>query len=934
MLEVRVLGPLEVRLNGTQCHIKSSTHQLLLCVLASEQPRAVEAHRLVDAIWDSAPRTAEKSLLSHVSRLRRRLGADAIERVGNGYRLRASVDAGEFVTLLEGDATEVEQLDQALALWRGRPFGGVGDHRFLLAARERLETRYAEARLVRARLLLRDDQIAQAVALLETVVADDPLHEGGWVTLVDALRRSGRVAEALRAAQRARAALRDVGLEPSQALTAAEAATLHAASAGSGQPVPLPMSSLMGRDRELEDVAHLLLDSRCVTLVGPGGVGKTRLALEAAGRWDVALADRWFCDLAPLTESSDLPAAVARAIGAPLSAPIEQRLTDYATGRSGLLVLDNCERVVHAAAALLNSWLARCPGVVVLATSRTRLGVEGERVHEVAPLDDMAAATLFRDRAKAAGAPITAGDDDLIAEICRRLDGLPLAIEMAAARARTIALPELAGRLDRRFDLLRDDSRPARHRTLGEVVAWSYEGLAGEQRRAFELLAVFAGEFDLTASEAVLRSCLGSEDRVAALLTALRDRSLVASSPSAPSHYRMLDTIRAEAAERLAVRGTANQAVAAHVAYYLECAREIEGGLQGPDEAAWAARADQDLPNLRAAHRSAIERRLVDPALAIPAALYHFVYRGLRSDVASWARESIQLAWATDHPDLPAAYAVAALGEAQADRLDEAESLAREAVRLARGAPSSRFAQLVLANVCVYRGLLAESRGHADAARAAAASADDPYTASVGAVVSAIALTFAGQRREAERALAESRDFAELLGAPTLTAYIEYVEGELSIERDPARALASFESAIATCARGAGARALGVALLSATSVRARHGDAHSALPQYARTIRHWLDLGDWMHVWTTLRNLAVLLARIGDFRGAAQLLGATSDRAGGVYGAEATRLDDAARTLRAQLGAERYEQAVLEGRSLSADGIVRLAFESIDSADR
>lgn len=940
MLEVRILGPLEVHFHGRQCHIKSSTHRLLLAVLASEHPDAVELYRLVDAVWDVPPRTAEKSLLSHVSRLRRRLGAEAIERVGDGYRLRASVDADEFERLLDTDAADLARLDRALGLWRGRPFGGLGNHRFLLAVRERLEARHTEARLCRARLLLRDEQLAQAIALLDTIVAGDPLHEGTWVALVDALRRSGRVADALRAAQRARSALGEVGLEPSRPLVEAEAAALEesrvpppgdAPAAREGQPPPHPMSSLRGRDRELEDVARLLAESRCVTLVGPGGVGKTRLAIEVVGR-DVPYPDRWFCDLATVAEPNDVPAAVARAIGASLTGSIEQRLIDYATGRSGLLLLDNCEHLVEATASLLADWLPRCPAVAVLVTSRTRLGIEGERIYEVTPLDDRTAATLFRERASAVGVSTTAVHGDLIADICRRLDGLPLAIEMAAARARAIALPELAGRLDRRFDLLRDDRRPVRHRTLSELVTWSYETLTPDQKRAFVLLAIFAGEFDLPAAEAVLGSCLGQGDRVASLLAALRERSLLAASPSAPTRYRMLDTIHAEAAERLTSGDAADEAASAHIAHYLERARAIDHGLKGPDEARWAARADTDLPNLRAAHRSAIKRGLMGPALAIPAALYHFVYRGLRSDIASWAHESIQLASGTNHPDLPAAYAVAALGKAQADHLDEAESLAREALRLSDGDPPGRFAQLVLANVCIYRGLLDESRDHAEAARAVAASVDDSYTASVGAVVRAIASTFAGRHRDAERALAESRRQAERLGSPTLIAYTHYVEGELRIESDPASALDSFESAIATMARGAGARALGVALLSATSVRARHGDPYVALPQYAATIRHWLDLGDWMHVWTTLRNLAVLLARIGEYQGAAQLLGATSDRAGGAYGAEADRLDQTSRLLRTQLGANRYERAVDEGRRLPADEIVRLAFEHIANA--
>jgi DNA-binding SARP family transcriptional activator len=189
MLEVCILGPIEVHVHGTPCPVKSSTHRLLLAVLAAEHPRAVELRRLIDALWEVPPRTADKSLLSHVSRLRRRFGAEAIERVGDGYALRASVDADEFERLLDTDAADPAHLDRALGLWRGRPFGGLGDHPFLLATRERLESRHTEARLGRARLLLGDGQLAPAIALLDTIIADDPLHEGTWAALVDALRR-------------------------------------------------------------------------------------------------------------------------------------------------------------------------------------------------------------------------------------------------------------------------------------------------------------------------------------------------------------------------------------------------------------------------------------------------------------------------------------------------------------------------------------------------------------------------------------------------------------------------------------------------------------------------------------------------------------------------------------------------------------------------
>lgn len=946
MVEVLVLGPVEARHDETPIPLKSPTHRLILAVLAASRPYAVESHRLVEALWDDPPRTAEKSLLSHISRIRRRLGATSVERVGSGYRLQAATDSERFEASLGNLAEEpperaAARIDDALALWRGRPFGDLGDHRFLLAARDRLDAQRTEARLIRARLLARAGDPARAVVLLDALTADEPLHEGAWAELLTALTRTGRIADALRAARRARSALGDVGLEPSPALAAAEALAVGTASSPGAErapsasatapPLPRPLSSLVGRVGEIEEVAGLLTRHHCVTLVGPGGVGKTRVALEAARRREGLPKDRWFCDLAAVSEPNDVAAAVAAAVGASLAAPIEQRLVDFGTVRSGLLLLDTCEHLVDAVAALLANWLPRCPSISVLATSRTRLGIDGERVFDVAPLDVTSAFQLFRERAAAAGADTEARDDDAVREVCRRLDGLPLAIEMAAVRARAIAVRELAVRLDRRFELLRDERRPARHRTLTELVAWSYEALHGDQRRAFELLSVFNGEFELANAEAVVGACLGSDQDVAILLAALCDRSLLARTSSGPTRYRMLDTIRADAAARLAAFGADDDATRAHLTHYTERAAVIGHGLEGPEEAAWAARAEDDLPNLRAAHHAAIERGFVEPALAIPARLFHLVFTGLRADVAGWAGRAIAMAESGDLPDLPIAHAVAALGQTQADRLDDAQRAAETALRLAGEQASSRFALVVLGLVGVYQGALEQAADHTAAAHAAAMTANDRYTASVAAMLAGLARTFAGQPDAARRWLAESRRNAELLGAPTLLANVEYAEGELYIDSDPDRALASFEAAIARSRRAGGSRTLGAALLSATTVRARHGDPQTALAGFATTIRHWLDRGDWMHVWTTLRNLAVLLARVGDDEAAASLLGVVASRAGGIYGTESIRLDETARTLRDRLGPDVYQRAVAAGRGMPPSDAVRLAFDRVDS---
>lgn len=649
-MRIGLLGELEVLDDaGRAVPVAGAKLRALLAVLALHVGRVVPADQLIEALWgDEPPTDARNSLQGLVSKLRRILGAaDLVVMRGDGYALDLPADATDVArferSAVEGRAMAaagdlaraVEVLAGADALWRGEALADLAYDDLAAAP----ATRLTEARLAlleeRLRLELQLGRHQGAVAPLEALVAAHPLREGFREALMLALYRSGRQADALRSYQEGRHLLGEgLGLEPGPELRRLEAAILAQdpsldAPAAAAPPtvevaasrprIPEPLTPLVGRDAELRELTALVDQHRLVTLVGPGGVGKTRLAL-AVGR---AAADGLgsggcLVELAPIGDPSGVRGAIAAALGL----PDPGRLAEAIGAQELLLVLDNCEHVVVAAAEVAEALLGRCPGLRLLATSREGLRIGGETIWPVPPLGTEDAATLFLARARSAGAALDVAErqHELVVDICTRLDGLPLAIELAAARARAFPLDQIATRLNDRFRLLTGGSRTAlpRQQTLRAVVDWSYELLFDDEQRVFERLSVFPGGCDLAAAEAVCADDAIAADDIADHLQALVDKSLVVAAPVGGGvRYAQLQTLAQYGRERLTERGDAarvRDAMAAHVARL--CSQSAEA-FTGDIQRAWLTAIDQEHDNLRAALEWALAGDDAETALTI-----------------------------------------------------------------------------------------------------------------------------------------------------------------------------------------------------------------------------------------------------------------------------------------------------------------------------
>ena len=696
-MEFRILGPLEVWEGDRRLPLGGAKHRALLAILILNANRVVATDRLIELLWGDEPsETVNNTLQVSVSQLRKVLEPDHVRGTPYrvlvsqepGYLLRVSpaeLDLGRFEQLreeakrarLDGHLdVAAASLREALSLWRGPPLADIAQEPYAIAEASRLNAmrlQTVEDRIVADMALGRH---ADLIGELETLVAEHPLRERFRAQLMLALYRSGRQAEASDVFHKTRAVLIDeVGIEPGSELQRLLKAVLKQDPALelSSEPTPRPgprsttlpmqLTSFVGRASEVTDVTRLLSKERLVTLVGPGGVGKTRLAVQAAG----ALAEAtpggtWLIELASLTDPSLVPQIVANSVGLREQAgsTIVDTIILYLQRRPTLLVLDNCEHLVDASARLIDTLLRVCPTVRVLATSREPLRVAGETVWRVPslsvtpgsntnadqepPLSE--AVRLFCERAVTASPNFTMSPDDLalVAGICQRLDGIPLAIELAAARLTVLSLNQIATRLDDRFRILKGGDRTAlhRHQTLEAAIDWSYELLSAPERALLGRLSVFAGGFSLDALESV---CVGGVIELATAverLSALVDKSLVVAQTSMPeSRYRLLETIRRFAQNRLAESGEDSEIRARHFAWFTALAKQAEPGLKGPNGRAWLKRLGGESDNLRAALEWGSMTQ-ADNVLPLANALKGFWLRsGLFTEGRQWLKHAI-----------------------------------------------------------------------------------------------------------------------------------------------------------------------------------------------------------------------------------------------------------------------------------------------------
>jgi predicted ATPase len=688
-VQIAILGPLEVRDGtGNPIEVTGARLRALLVRLALEPGRPVAAAALMGAVWgERLPVDGANALQTLVSRLRRALGdAALIGQSPAGYRLDVEpddVDACRFErgaddgarALRAGDAQRaLELLRPALVLWRGAALADGGEA--LQAAATRLESLRATALIDRVTAEAQAGDPAAVLGELEQLAAEHPLDERIAAALMSALAHAGRQADALHAFERLRTRLADeLGVDPSADAQAVHLAVLRGEldTVAPDEPrtnLTAPLTSFVGRDTQIARVRDALAEHRLVTLVGPGGAGKTRLASEAGGR--IAARDGvWLAELAPLTDGADLAQAVLGALGLREKHLLDRRLdrqsarpTDAETrlvavlaDRAPLLVLDNCEHLLDECAALAEGLLGRCPQLRVLATSREPLGIIGEVVLAVPPLDQPAvdsdavtalgfpAVRLFADRA-AAARPGFVVDDDTVAtvvDIARRLDGLPLAIELAAARLRTLPLTDIATRLSDRFRLLTGGSRTAlpRHRTLRAVVRWSWELLTATERETVERLAVFPSGIDVESATAVIADDSIAPVDVPDLLASLVEKSLLQRVGDS-GRVRMLETIREYGAEQLAERGEFEQVRARHADFFGRLVDEAAPHLTTRDQLPWFDRIAEERENVLAALRFRCDVGDADGALAIAVGLAGFAMMlGDNLEIGGWVGEAL-----------------------------------------------------------------------------------------------------------------------------------------------------------------------------------------------------------------------------------------------------------------------------------------------------
>lgn len=762
-MRIGLLGALQVRdREGRQVPVGGRRARMLVVMLALEAGHVVPVSSLISRLWpDGLTGDAANALQSLVSRLRGRLraaGVDdgVIESAAGGYRLAiapGAVDALAFESLARdgalalavGDPSKAAALlDEALGTWRGAALAGVAEEEFAVRPAARLEELRDAAILDRIEACLALGDGTGVLSEVRAMVAADPLAERPRALLMRALYADGRQAEALQVYQQAREALGDqLGVDPSpqleevylgvlrQTLTSAPRAApaiggpaagdagAREAGAPPGWPratnLREPLTSFVGRDADVERVLELLENDRLVTLTGPGGVGKTRLASEAAAVLAARLppgpggtpAGVWLVELAPVSCAPDVPYAVLDALGLrdgmlggadrgrrADSADPAGRLASALGARSALLVLDNCEHVVGAAATLAHTLLAECPAVRILATSREPLAIGGERLWSVTPLPvppssgkgltaaeigAYPAVRLLLDRASAAqaGLELTTASAGRLASICRMLDGMPLAIELAAPRLRTLSPAQLAERLGDRFRLLTGGSRTAmpRHQTLRAVVDWSWELLSEPERVLARRLAVFPGGTTLNFAERICGGGSLPADDVLTALAGLVDKSFltVDAAAGAPPgggdgpggdgpggdgpgpRYRMLETVRAYGLEQLAQAGEERQLRAAMGRCFLELAETADPLLRGREQAHWIRVLIAEQENMYAALRWAVGQNDAGTALRLARALgWYWMVCGQRRESAMLAAEVLKITSGRLEPDPPA----------------------------------------------------------------------------------------------------------------------------------------------------------------------------------------------------------------------------------------------------------------------------------------
>lgn len=988
-MRFRLLGPFEVAAEDQPVPVGPPRQQVLLATLVVLRNRVVPPDRLVTALWgEDPPRAAGSTLQAYVSRLRRSLATAGapdgiLETQQPGYILHVSddddVDAERFERQVADGRTHLHRGDvdaaadllrEALAMWRGPALAGLTEQGLLAAEATRLEELRLAALEDRLQADLDRGHHAELIGELESLVAEHPFRERLRAHLMLALYRAGRQADALDSYQRAARALRDeLGLDPSEELHELHQRILRhdeslavptrrpsVPQAGAPQAgrfrLPALRETPIGRDEDLQAVTAMLQRSRLVTLTGPGGSGKTTLALHAGHALQDDYADgAVLVDLTSVEDPRDVGAAALMALDSHRQgtdqavAAVAQVLGD----REVLLVLDGCEHVIDAAAELVDALLEAGPGVRVLATSQHPLEVGGEHRWPVTPLElptrdtDPAevvrtpSVALFVRRARAVDPRLRLTDEqaDKAAQIVTELDGIPLAIELAAARTASMPIGDIARHLDDRFRLLRHGLRTAtdRQRTLEAAIGWSEQLLDDDERRLMTHLAALPGGASAATARTVAVPEGTDELAVLDLLEALVSKSmLVADTRAGEARYRMLESIRAYFARRLDEDADA-EAIRARLAdHLLQLARAAGRAVRTAEGSDAISRFDAELPNLPAVRTWALSDG--DPTLlfelvcAVPLVAEWWVRPALDEIMVAAARAAERL----DHPQWPAVAAATAASlvmRGQPDRARRQLELACE--RLERGHPLRPVAHQFRVHLALMTGETETGIRTARACLEEAAAAGDRWMEGFALASLTLALAVAERRGEAVKTMRRCAEAMTAIDSPVLAAWCAYVRGEVLADDDPEEATRHYRSAV-RLARDSGAdQILGVALIGLSSARARHGEATEALTVFADTLEHHLNASRWQMCWSALLNLTQPLSRLGQHASVLEIVAAaeTSETCPPLYGEMAGRVEAVSERAEQALGSEAAAEARRRGAAHSDPAAVRAALATI-----
>ena len=1015
-MEFRLLGPVSLVRDGQPVAIGGPTARAVLALLLLRAGRVVTTDQLVDALWnDEPPRSAVQTIRAYVSRLRRALAEETDPRPrlrseASGYLLRVEpgeLDARTFeVAALAGRrlaargewAAAADELAGGLGLWRGPALAGLAGFPALEAEAERLEELRQGALTDRLEADLALGRHAEVIPELEGLIADQPYRERLWGALMLALYRSGRQADALGTYQRARRLLVDeLGVEPGPELRSLELAILRQDPSldplrtppGETHLLPAERDSFVGRAQELAHLDRLLHESRMITLTGVGGSGKTRLALratrDAADRYPDGA---WWVELAAVTDPQLVAQLAAAAVGVTAAESktrdVAQVLVDYLADREALLVLDNCEHLGSAVAGLADAVLSHCPRMRVLATSRETLSVGGEVVVPVPPLDvppdpaeapdAFASVRLFLDRARSAAPAFNAGPDDLqrIAEICRRLEGIPLAIELVAARVKVLSPADIATRLDGHLDLVGGGPRTAlpRHRSLRATLDWSYGLLDPVEQRLLRRVSVFVGGFSLRAAADVAGAAANEADATLERLAGLVDRSLVQTHRRGSGlRYRLLEPVRQYGLERLGSEDDAEAIRARHAAYCLRLAEEGDAHLRGPEQGAWLENLDAEHANLRAAIDWALDTGRTDLGLQLIGALgWYWFMRGHWAEARRWLDRALADGAGSELPWAQAIYRTGAI-EIIRVNLTAMPALVERALEICRRNGDDHgvaWCLHLLGHAAMYRqgqehqarellqaGMdafeaLDDAWGYAWSLRYVASTMEEDPERAIGLQQEAtqrfreigdlwstafslygLGTQFASYDRlsEARAAFRDGRDLCRVLDDRVMAAHnqrglglVSLIEGDLDVAMDQfsdARTVlqrAGDENCHAVCSEYLGA------------IQLRQGDAEAARRELGLSLAGYRSIGREDGISHVLAWLAAVDLAQGEMQRAAVLMGASrwSDVLSG-HRVMREQLAEADAEIRRRLGAAAYRRAATRGERMPREEAIRYA---------